>query len=113
MAGVALCQREWRRADAAEQNQVKRASNKMRFDGGVNLFFHFSSLVEFWERGYGWPFYLEVRPNVNIIAKTIEKVFTHDLSRSHPQRFEALSVALVARRRRCSRVSLTAAGRAA
>jgi hypothetical protein len=48
-ADVALRQCEWDRADSDEQNQIKRASNKMRFDGGINLFFHFSSLVEFLE----------------------------------------------------------------
>jgi len=36
-------------ADSDEQNQIKCASNKVRFDGGVILFFHFSSMVEFWE----------------------------------------------------------------
>ena len=40
-AGVALRQREWDRADSDKQKQVKRASNKVRFDGGVNLLFHF------------------------------------------------------------------------
>ena len=40
-ADVALRQCEWDRADSDEQNQIKRAANKMRFDGGVNLFFYF------------------------------------------------------------------------
>jgi hypothetical protein len=48
-ADVALRQCEWDPADSDEQNQIKRASNKMRFDGGINLFFNFLSLVEFWE----------------------------------------------------------------
>jgi hypothetical protein len=47
VADVALRQGEWDRAESDEQNQIKRASDEMRFDGGVNLFFHFSSLVEF------------------------------------------------------------------
>ena len=50
VAHVALRQRKRGRADSGEQNQVKCASNKMRFGGGVNLLFHFSSLVEFGAR---------------------------------------------------------------
>jgi hypothetical protein len=47
-AGVALCEREWNRADGQKQKEIKRASDKMRFDGGVNLPFHFSVvLVDF------------------------------------------------------------------
>ena len=35
-----LRQREWNRAHSHKQKQVKCASNKMRFDGRINLFFH-------------------------------------------------------------------------
>jgi len=42
-----LRQREGDRADGDEQKEIKRASDKMRLDGGINLIFHFSSLVEF------------------------------------------------------------------
>jgi hypothetical protein len=45
VAGVALRQSEWDRADAGEQKQIKRASDKMRFDVGVNLLFHFSVVL--------------------------------------------------------------------
>jgi hypothetical protein len=46
--GVALRQREWDRTDSDEQKQIESASNEMRFDGGIKLFFHFLSLEEFW-----------------------------------------------------------------
>src|SRR6476660_5281935 len=39
-AAAGLRQREWNRAHGDKQKQVKCASNKMRFDGGINLFFH-------------------------------------------------------------------------
>ena len=37
---VSLRQRERNRADSHKQKQIKRASDKMRFDGGVSFFFH-------------------------------------------------------------------------
>jgi hypothetical protein len=37
---VSLCQREWNRADSQQQKHVKRASDKMSLNVGVNLFFH-------------------------------------------------------------------------
>ena len=37
---VSLRQSEWNRADGHKQKQIKRASDKVRFDGGVSLFFH-------------------------------------------------------------------------
>ena len=37
---VSLRQRERNRAYSQKQKQIKSASNKMRFDGGINLFFH-------------------------------------------------------------------------
>jgi hypothetical protein len=40
---VSLCQRERNRADGHKQKHIKRASDKMRFDGGVSLFFHVGS----------------------------------------------------------------------
>ena len=39
-ATAGLRQRKWDRADGHKQKQVERASNEMRFDGGVNLLFH-------------------------------------------------------------------------
>jgi hypothetical protein len=36
-----LRQRERDGADSDEKKEVKRASDKMRFDGGVNLLSHF------------------------------------------------------------------------
>src|SRR4051794_21548760 len=43
---VPLCQRERNRTDSHKQEQIRRASNKMRFDGGINLFFHVGSLIK-------------------------------------------------------------------
>jgi hypothetical protein len=40
LATLSLRQREWNGTDGKEQQQVKCASNKMSFDGGINLFFH-------------------------------------------------------------------------
>jgi hypothetical protein len=37
---VSLRQRERNRAHSQKQKQIKSASGKMRFDGGINLFFH-------------------------------------------------------------------------
>jgi hypothetical protein len=39
-ASVALRQREWDRTDSGKQKQIKPTANEMRFDGGINLFFH-------------------------------------------------------------------------
>ena len=47
-AGVALRQSELNRTDADEQNQIESAPDEMRFDGGINLFFHFFTLEEVW-----------------------------------------------------------------
>jgi len=44
-ATAGLRQREWDGADGYKQKQIKRASEKMRFDGRVNLFFHGSGVV--------------------------------------------------------------------
>jgi hypothetical protein len=33
-------ERDWDRADGHNEEQIKRASEKMGFPGGVNLFFH-------------------------------------------------------------------------
>jgi len=41
LPGVSLRQREWDGADGQKQKHVEGASNKMRFDGGIDLFFHF------------------------------------------------------------------------
>jgi hypothetical protein len=40
VAHVSLRQREGNRTDSYKQKQIKSASDKMRFDGGINLFFH-------------------------------------------------------------------------
>ena len=39
-------ERKGDRADSHKKNQVKCASNEMRFDSGINLFFHVGSLVK-------------------------------------------------------------------
>jgi hypothetical protein len=39
-AVVSLRKRERDRADGQEHKEVKRTSNQVRFDGGINLFFH-------------------------------------------------------------------------
>jgi hypothetical protein len=39
-AGVSLRQREWDHADGQKQKHVKGTSNKMSFDGGIDLLFH-------------------------------------------------------------------------
>jgi len=46
-----LGQRKWDRGDGHKQKQIKRTPNEMRFDGAVNLFFHFwlVLLVKFFE----------------------------------------------------------------
>jgi len=40
LLGVSLRQREWDHADGQQQKHVKCTSNKMSFDGGIDLFFH-------------------------------------------------------------------------
>ena len=40
-ATAGLRQREWDRAHGQKQNHVKGASNKMRFNGEIDLFFQF------------------------------------------------------------------------
>jgi hypothetical protein len=45
LLGVSLRQREWDRADGQQQKQIKCASDEMRFDGGVNLLFHFNGVL--------------------------------------------------------------------
>src|SRR5205807_1270367 len=42
---VALRQCEWNGAHGHKQKQIKCASNKMRFDGGINLLFHFGFVL--------------------------------------------------------------------
>jgi hypothetical protein len=37
---VSLRQREWDRTHSHKQKEIKSASDKMRFDGGIDLFFH-------------------------------------------------------------------------
>ena len=44
-ATAGLRQREWDRADGQQQKQIKRASEKVRFDSGVNLFFYLGGLL--------------------------------------------------------------------
>jgi hypothetical protein len=45
LRSVPLRQREWDRADGHKQKQIKCASEKMRFDGRVNLLFHFTVVL--------------------------------------------------------------------
>jgi hypothetical protein len=45
LPGVSLRQRKWDSADGQKQKQVKRASDKMSFNGGINLFFHFGVVL--------------------------------------------------------------------
>ena len=43
LAGPAIAglrQRKWNCTDSKKKQQIKRASDKMRFDGGINLLFH-------------------------------------------------------------------------
>ena len=45
LGGITLRQCEWNGANSQKQKQIKRASDKMRFDGGINLFFHVGIVV--------------------------------------------------------------------
>jgi hypothetical protein len=67
LLGVSLSQSEWDRANGQKQHHVKGASNKMRFDGGIDLFFQFfvtlvifeiggSNLGEIGRAVRGWPY---------------------------------------------------------
>ena len=82
---VSLRQRERNRTDSHKQEQIRSASNEMRFDSRINLFFHVGSLVKrslslFWL----WTPYL--------LQKTIEKCqykFRDCSRRSAPRRITA------------------------
>jgi hypothetical protein len=77
LAGVSLRQREWDHADGYEQKRVKGTSNKMSFNGGIDLLFHiglmlflFKSWVPVFPKrnyilGAGRPFYAGTQKNVN------------------------------------------------
>jgi hypothetical protein len=45
LRGISLRQRQWNCADGHKQKQVKRASKKVRFGGGINLLFHFGVVL--------------------------------------------------------------------
>jgi hypothetical protein len=69
-ATARLRQRQWNCADGEEQKQVERTSNKVGFDGGMELLFHAVLLsIQFlnceitFERDN--PFYLGAPGNVN------------------------------------------------
>jgi hypothetical protein len=47
ISDASLSQRQGNYADGQKQNYIKGTAQKLRLDGDVNLFFHFSSLVEF------------------------------------------------------------------
>src|SRR5439155_26946559 len=47
LLGVSLRQREWDHADGQQQKHIKCASNKMSFNGGIYLFFHFGLFLLF------------------------------------------------------------------
>jgi hypothetical protein len=44
-ANAGLRQRKWDGAHGHEQKQIKCASDKMRFDSGINLLFHFGVVL--------------------------------------------------------------------
>ena len=48
-----LRQCKWNCTDSKKKQQIKRASDKVRFDGGINLLFHFGvvlvRILIFWE----------------------------------------------------------------
>ena len=75
---VSLRQREWNRAHSHKQKQVKCASDEMRFDGWINLFFH---LVLFFDlisesRNYilsGQPFYFAAPRKVNTFLSNFSR----------------------------------------
>jgi hypothetical protein len=50
---VSLGQRKWNGAYTYEQKQIKRASDEMRFDGGINLSLH---LLNQWSHGSSFSF---------------------------------------------------------
>ena len=71
---ISLRQRKWDRAHGHKQKQVKCASDEMRFDGRINLFFHFGVVlfdfvpelrITFWS---GLPFYFGAPGNVNTFS---------------------------------------------
>jgi hypothetical protein len=45
LGSVALRQCKWNGAHRNKQKQIKRPSNKMRFDTGINLLFHFGVVL--------------------------------------------------------------------
>jgi hypothetical protein len=45
LPGVSLRQREWDHADGQKQKHVKGTPNKMSFDGGIDLLFHFGVVL--------------------------------------------------------------------
>ena len=81
LGSVALRQREWNHAHSHKQKQIKSAPNKVRFDGGINLFFHLVlSLLEScfpqpqtYIMGAGRPFYSGTPDNVNTFFLTFFK----------------------------------------
>jgi hypothetical protein len=53
---VSLRQRKGNHTDGQEQNYIKGTAQNLRLDGGVNLFFHFSSLGSFESEDLKRPF---------------------------------------------------------
>jgi hypothetical protein len=49
-AAEGLRQREWNRADGEKREQNERAPEKVRLNGGINLFFHCGAFVTFGAR---------------------------------------------------------------
>jgi hypothetical protein len=45
LGNVSMCQCEWDRADSEQEQYVKRASDKMRLNGGISLSFHYLVVV--------------------------------------------------------------------
>jgi hypothetical protein len=79
-----LRQCEWNGADGHKQKQVKCASDKMRFDGGINLLFHFGvvlvriliSSVTRLHFGVGHSFCSETRRNIKPFFRNSFEVLT-------------------------------------
>jgi hypothetical protein len=83
LGGGSLPEREWDHANSHKhkQKQVKCASKKMGFNGGVKLFFHFT--FSFFKSEFfsiaglvgGSPFYLGSRQHGKTFSKDTEKLF--------------------------------------
>src|SRR5436309_1058123 len=89
-ADASLCQRKGNHADAQKQNYVNGATQKLRLDGDVILFFHFLVLGGC---AVGRFFYSEARQNVKMFRKNVKKA---------PPAIGIFAGRAVSARRRCS-----------